>query len=212
MLVTKTKQNADRPETAEAAAGNGTPTISRPFMHDTRRTAIIVVCLILVVVCIGAADWWLAHRKTSEGDSGALAAEQAALQRSLATDLGRSDNQAVVDDTSKLIDGKQAGKFTFSNKLLAEYYMYTGAAHESLKEYAKAIACFKAAPKYDSAEAKAALQGELSSGYAAGERQQLIPILQQLASMSQHSNGLSPSAAQYQSDIQALKQNQQVDL
>jgi len=188
------------------------PTVSRSFVHADRKMIVVAACLIVAILCAGGIGWWLVHRNAPEDSRKVYASEQAALQQSLTTDLSRNDNQSVIDDTSKLIAGKQSKKYTFNNKSLAEYYMYAGAAYMNLKEYSKAGADFKVAPKYDATEKRAALQGELAAGYAMGERQQLIPVLQQLATMSQNSDGLSPPAAYYRYAIQQLQQNQQVDL
>ena len=212
MLAGKIKQPKESVEVDEPAEIKTIPTVSRSFVHANRRIIVAVVCLVAAVVCVGGWGWWLAHRNASGEGRKADAAEQAVLQQSLTTDLSRSENQSVIDDTSKLIAGKQSGKYTFNNKSLAEYYMYAGTAYMNLKEYSKATANFKAAPKYDATEKRAALQGELAAGYAAGARQQLIPVLQQLAAMSQNSDGLSPPAAYYRYAIQQLQQNQQVDL
>jgi tetratricopeptide (TPR) repeat protein len=157
--------------------------------------------------------WWRAHNRALANTAAANKAAQSVLQKKLAFDLSRGANQLIVDDTHALISGKSAGEFTFSNQLLAQYYMYAGAAYTNLKEYSQALAAYKAAPQYSSNETQAALQGQLYAGYRSGERQQLIPILQQLVTLSkQHPDPFGTSAGHYEADIQALENNQELSL
>lgn len=139
--------------------------------------------------------------------------EQRALQSQLANPFS-TNYQAVASAATQLINGKRSGKFTFSNQLLAQYYLQGASAYYNMKQYPKAVTYYTDAGKYDSADRKAALQGEVSAGYAAGQRQQLIPLLKQLAEMSKNDRHdlTSPSSARYQLDIQAIQENQPVDL
>lgn len=184
------------------------------FSWYGRRKFIVYVGVgLVIIIALGVTLWWRADARHAHNNAVANAAEEANLQKALAFDLSTNDEQSVAYDTTQLINGKQDGTFTFNNKLLAEYYMQAGAAYTNLQEYQKAIADFKSAPKYDGTEMQAALEGEVSAGYAAGERQQLIPLLQQLEKLTKNSHDImSPPAAQYQDDVTAIQHNQKVDL
>ena len=176
-----------------------------------RKIAVLVCALLLLAVAASALTWYLVsapHTKSAV----AGASEQAALQKNLVLDLNRSDNKSVVDDTTSLIHGKQTGEYTFSNKQLAEYYMEAGVAYANLKEYKQAATYYETAPKYDSTVQTAALEGEVSAGYMAGEREQLIPALQQLVKLTK--NGHDPtelSSDQYQKIIWDIQHNKPVE-
>lgn len=187
---------------------------SNPFSWGERKSYVYVGCLILIIaLAIGGFMWWQIYHTDNQDTAAANAAEQAYLQKSFTVSLNSGKSQTVVDDTTNLINGKLSGKFTFSDTQLAEYYMEAGSAYYNIKNYAQAVTYFKAASKYDSSLQQAALEGEVSAGYALGERRQLIPMLSQLEAMSAKvHNPLVPSPSQYQNDITAIQNNQQVDL
>lgn len=177
------------------------PVVERP--KGRKRIAIVGISILVLVVIAAAVGFAIFQRNMSE---------QKLLQAELTNPLSTNYAQTASAAT-QLIDGKLQGKYHFSNKLLAGYYLQGATAYYNLKDYSKAITYYQAAPKYDSSLKMAALQGQVSAGYAKGERQQLIPLLQQLVDMSKNSHSLlGPSSVQYQADIQALQNNQPVDL
>ncbi len=179
----------------------------RPATSNRRKFTITACILAGVIIVLGG--WWLYEHYHSGDNKAADAAEQASQQKNLANSINRGDNTAVVYYSTILINGKMSGKYTFSNALLAQYYMEAGSAYCNLKEYGKAITDFKDAPKYDSTIQIAALEGEASAGYAAGERQQLVPLLEQLETWAAKIHDpMAPTAAQYQKDIVDIQHNQ----
>lgn len=139
--------------------------------------------------------------------------EQNKLQAQLAASLPGNDSVVAYDATA-LINGKLDGEYYFGNQLMAQYYMDGATAYYNLMQYHMAETYYAEAPKYDSADKRAALEGQVSAGYAGGERQQLIPLLSQLESMSASGphDVLMRPPGQYQQDIQDILNNQPVDL
>jgi len=210
--TSKIKEQTDSKETAGAAESARGLTVSRSFIPGSRKPLVVIVCLLIALIVCGGVSWWLYSRRGADA-ADANSTTQAALQKELALDLAHMANQSVLNDTTKLINGKLAGKYTFSDKLLAQYYMYAGAAYTNLKEYDKAVTAYKAAPKYSGTETQAALEGQLYAGYRSGERKQLIPILEQLVTLSkQHPDPFGTSSGHYEKDIQALQNNQEISL
>lgn len=155
---------------------------------------IVVVVIFVTVIYVG-----MTERNT---------AEQKTLQAQLANPMS-PNYEAMASAASTLISGKLNGTYHFSNTQLAEYYLDGASAYYNLKQYAEAMAYYEAAPKYDATLATAALEGEAFTGYAAGQRTQLIPILTKLEAASENvHNPMAPTPAQYQEDIMDIQHNQ----
>lgn len=174
------------------------------------RAFVIFGCVVLVIA-MGAAIIWWRHQPDAQQ---ANAAKQRTLQADLSDAVSHDQNQQVITYASQLISGQKAGIFTLRNAALSTYYLEQGAAMMNLNEYAKASSAFQNGASLGGANKKAALQGELLAGYRSGQRQQLIPILQQLSVLAaQHPDPLGGvSSSYYEQQIQALQNNQALQL
>ena len=167
---------------------------------------------IVALVIIGAGLLWV-FKPAHHDDAALNKAEQQTLQTSLGLALDSSDDQTIVNTTTQLIDGAKSGRFSFSNGMLAQYYLDEATSLLNLKQYAQAIPAFEEAPKLDSSNQQAALEGEVMARYDMGQRQQLIPLLEQLKQLAKNSGDpLSNTPEQYQADITAIQHNQEVNL
>lgn len=176
--------------------------------HGRLKLYSILVILIILVGAIGLAVWY--HKPRPQQ---ANSAKQHTLQTNLNYAIAHDDNQQAVADASQLISGERSGIYTMSKTTLSTYYLEEGAALMNLKESAKAVRIFQAAAQLGGSNTEASLEGELMAGYDAGERKQLIPVLEQLDTLAkQHPDPFQTPAAQYGQDIQALKNNQPITL
>ncbi|HSW80372.1 MAG TPA: tetratricopeptide repeat protein [Candidatus Saccharimonadales bacterium] len=186
------------------------------IVRPRKRWKIIIAVACIALVIAGGITAYLRHESKIHAQNVAAAnkIQMVNLQKKLTADQNSGNFQLTVNDASTLINGKLSGKYQIDNKKLADYYMQTGAAYFNLKNYAKAKSSYEAAVKYDKSIQRAALQGEVSTGYAAGEREQLIPLLQQLkvlANKPPH-DILDPSASMYDHDIYAIQHKQEISL
>jgi tetratricopeptide (TPR) repeat protein len=167
-------------------------------------TFIVVVLLVLLGVYI--------FRIRPERDQASInAAMQSQLESAIATALTTNNGSStIVTDATQLISGPQKGTYTLSQNELANLHIEKANALSTLQQYKEAVAEYQAAVKMNSSLSKAALEGEIQDLYALGERQQLIPLYNQLIALEQKSNYPLASALiqQYQGNIQSLENNQ----
>lgn len=182
------------------------------------RKLLFVIGLLLVIasVTVGAVVWQRTVAAKNRAKAAAIAAAQLkTLQTELTYDLSTQNDQAIVNDTNLIFTGVQANKFHVSDHTLAQYYLAAGASQLNLKQSTSALSDFQKADKLDLTVHNAALQGEVSAGYALGERQQLIPQLQQLEALAKQNQSMDPldtTPGQYQADIDAIEHNQPAEL
>jgi hypothetical protein len=180
-------------------------------LSQSIRPLLICILIVLIIVCCLTFSWLQPshHRSTNSYSYPSLTVLQANLSKS-ENDL---NNQSIIATTTQLIDGEKEGHYKISKPTLATYYLEKGASQINLKQYHLAMLDFQMAQKLDSKLQVAALQGEVQAGYDSGEHQQLIPLLQQLVSLTKNNtDSLSDTPGQYQYDIQAIEHNQGIVL
>jgi len=177
-----------------------------------RKRHLVLIVAIIVLVAVGAGGYFAYARHKHN-----VAANNAILQHGLESDLSTAldssnGDQTVVYATTNLINGAQSGKFQISNSKLGWYHMDRANAYVNLNNNKQAVPDYEAAAQLDSSLKLPAMQGEFQSRYATGERQQLIPLLQQLVQLENNSQNpmRSSEAAQYQDDIQAIQHGQEI--
>ncbi len=170
---------------------------------------LILGAVLVVLIAVGVVVLLTHGSKTSP-----YAAEHLDLQKNLADDQRQMYNAGILNVSSQLIDGQKQGNFKIDDKTLATYYMYRGGAYVNTKQYALAMQDYQEAIKLDGSVKEGALQGEVFAGYQAGERQQLIPLLQQLVTISSAPghDPISGNPQEYKADIQAIQNNQPASL
>lgn len=178
--------------------------------RQKRLLVVVIVCVVLAAAGAGGYFAYLRHKHN-------VAANNAILQHGLESDLSvamdsNNEDQTVVYATTQLINGAQSGKFKISNDKLGWYYIDRANAYVNLNNNKSAVPDYEAAARLNSGLKLPALQGEFQSRYETGERQQLIPLLQQLVQLENNSQNpmRSSEAAQYQYDIQSIQHNQEV--
>ncbi len=169
----------------------------------------VMLGLASIVIIVASIAWWYFHPANSR-DKRTSAAELYTLQTSLAAAINNADNQEVLGITSQLIHGAKSGELTINTHDLAEYHLDRAVSYLNLKEYGKVSTESEAAIKLDSSLELAAWRYELQSKYYLGDRQQLIPLLNQLIQAEQSSSDPIKSSvvAGYQEDITALQHDQ----
>jgi|ERR1700683_135100 len=174
--------------------------------HHLPKWVKVVTLLVCVVVLGGGLVIWQIHER---------AVKEKQLQAEL-TNASAGVNFKTADNVAtQLINGQKAGTYKIDTKTLSEDYLYRGTARANLQEYASAIQDYQEAIKLDPTDnQEGALQGEVSAGYRGGERQQLIPLLQQLVTISsaRNSDPLGGTPQEYEQDIQDIKNNEPIGL
>jgi tetratricopeptide (TPR) repeat protein len=175
----------------------------------SKRKILLVGAVVLLLV-VGAGVYW--YVRPNGNDKATDAAEQRTLQTSLSSAISASDNRSVIYTTTSLIDGAKAGRFTVSDNDLGWYYTDRANAYITLNQYKNAVPDFEQAAKLNYSLKLPALQGEFQARYNTGERQQLIPLLQQLIQLENASQDpmRGSTVQQYQADIQAIQHNQEI--
>jgi tetratricopeptide (TPR) repeat protein len=159
------------------------------------RVGVSIVALI-ILIALGILCYHEFHRKNTV-NTAAITREHI-LQSILATAQSDGSDVTIVNTTTELIQGANSGKYSLTKGQLAQYYLEEGSSLVNLKKYTQAVGAFQAAAKLDQGDEFAALQGEVEAGYAAGERQQLIPLLKQLVVLAgQNGNTITGSPQQY---------------
>lgn len=202
--------NSKSTEHTEASGSTGVVVASNPRSLFGGNKKVLFIAIAVAIVGIVVAVIWL----TNNARSSNYATQQQQLQQNLASDQRQMYNAGIINVSTQLIDGQKAGHFRIDSKTLSQYYMYRGGARVNNKQYSLAMQDYQEALKLDGSAKEGALQGEVLAGYRAGERQQLIPLLQQLVTISS-APGHDPirgNAQEYQYDIQAIQNNKPADL
>lgn len=176
-----------------------------------RKTWIWITLLIVALVAAGIVIG--VHVRDSRRSAQAALAEQRAILAELndATFLARHDTQ-VIQDTTKLINGHNTGRYKISKSELGQAYLDRATAYQNTGKTTAALADYGAAMSADGSTKIPALQAELSIESQRGNTAALVPILRQLVILFQHSTMplAIGQAAQYQEDIQAIQSGQEV--
>jgi hypothetical protein len=204
MAHKKSNKSAQQPSATAKSPGRDSELMSK-------RNVIIALALVIAIIA-GAGFWYF--KPTSSNDAATVAAAQQTLQTSLAAAVHDADDPTTLSSATQLINGAADGRFTLSNKQLAGYHLDKAAAYTNDKQYDKVISESEAAAKLDKATSLAAFQYELGARNALGQRQQLIPVLQQLVQLEKTSSDpmRGSAIAGYQEDIQALQHNGEIHL
>lgn len=197
----------DRAQHSNATVGIGKPAAA--WLSQRKTIEIIIAVLIIFVVALGA--WYFTNKPTT--DKTTENAEVKTLQTTLDSATNSADSQSIINISTQLINGDKNGSFTLSKNDLAQYYIDRASAYMNMGEYAQAASDSEAAISADNSFKLSALQIEFESRYQEGDRQQLIPILQQIISLEKTSGNprWGDAAAQYQQDIQSIQQNQEIN-
>ena len=164
----------------------------------------------VILVCVAcAAISWTVYRDRERAN------QEAALQGQLMTEANGVDFQKIASLATQLIDRQKAGTYKIANKTLAMDYIERATARVNLQQYQSAAQDYQKAIQLDATDdQEAALQGEVSADYRAGERQQLVPLLQQLVTISSAKghDPLGGTPQQYESEIHAIQLNEPTSL
>jgi hypothetical protein len=184
--------------------------VGKPEVHWLRKRKVLVVVAVVIVVAIVVAVWL--YMRPPGRDMAAENAEIATLQSSLDTATSNADYQGVINITSQLINGAKNGSFSLSNSQLALYHTDRAEAYLGQNQYALVTPDCEATVSLDSSQKLAALEIEFEARYKLGDRQQLIPILQEIISLAKNNGGSGniDAVQQYQQDIQSIQQNQEI--
>jgi tetratricopeptide (TPR) repeat protein len=177
-----------------------------------KRHSVLIISLVAVAVVAGGGGY-IAYLRHQHNVAANNAIAQRGFESTLSTALdSNSDNQTVVYATTNLIDGAKTGKFNINSIQLGQYHIDRATAYMDLNNAQKAIPDFEAAARLNGGLKLPALQGEFQSRYMTGEREQLIPLLQELVQLENNSQNpmRSSEATQYQDDIQAIQRGQEI--
>ena len=173
-----------------------------------RHTKAIVICL--CVVAVGVLAWYFWPH--GHGDSSTNKVAQQTLETSLSAALNSSNDQEIINISGQLISGVNSGVYHSDNETLAHYHLDRAASYINIQQYAKVTPDSEAAAKLSTVTKKAALEFEFEARYKLGERQPLIPLLNQLIQFEQ--SGMNPmkssAIAQYQLDISYIQHNKEI--
>lgn len=175
----------------------------------------VVILPIIAVLAITLASVILYRHDHARNVANANAQELKLLQQNLAVELKNANNpKGVIDTLNTIIGGIDSKTYVVPANSLGQYYENRADAHTQLKEYKQAIPDYQLSRKYNSSLQQASLQGEFFAGYQIGERKQLIPVLQQLVTLESKSDFplASTLVQQYQGEIQAIQDNQELQL
>lgn len=197
----------DRAQHSNATVGIGKPAAA--WLSQRKAIEIVIAVLVIFILALGA--WYFTNKPKT--DTTTENAEVKTLQTTLDTATNSGDSQSVINVSSQLIKGDKNGTFTVSKSDLAQYYIDRASAYLNLGQYAPAASDSEAAISTDGSFKLSALQLEFESRYKEGDRQQLIPILQQIVSLEKTSGNprWGDTAAQYQQDITSIQQGQEID-
>ena len=165
----------------------------------------VAVAVVIVAILVGS---YVNNRSKNR-------AELKTLQHRLALNLEEQEGDNDVVSTSTLIiDGANSGKYKVDKKTLGDIYLDRANAYYALGQWKKSAADYTKAPTLNSDDELAGLQGQYYAGYKAGQRKELIPVLQKLITATNKSTNpmASSSVTQYQAAITALQKGQELDL
>lgn len=197
----------DRAQHSNATVGIGKPAAA--WLSQRKAIEIVIAVLMIFILALGA--WYFTNKPKT--DTPTENAEVKTLQTSLDTATNSGDSQSVINVSSQLIKGDKNGTFTLSKSDLAQYYIDRASAYLNLGQYAAAASDSEAAISANNNFKLSALQLEFEARYKEGDRQQLIPILQQIVSLEKTSGDprWGDAAAQYQQDITSIQQGQEIN-
>lgn len=197
----------DRAQHSNATVGIGKPAAA--WLSQRKAIEIVIVVLVIFVAALGA--WYFTNKPTT--DKSTENAEVKTLQTSLDTATNNGDSPSVISVSSQLIKGDKNGTFSLSKSDLAQYYIDRASAYMNLGQYAQAASDSEAAAAADNSFKLSALQIEFEARYKEGDRQPLIPILQQIVSLEKTSGDprWGDAAAQYKQDITSIQQGQEIN-
>jgi tetratricopeptide (TPR) repeat protein len=210
--LAKSHKPAETQHDFQHAVGQGTVAVdepNRPFRLDRKMLALAGSLIIITIFVLSA---WMMHiQKVHNAENIAL---QAAAQKELNVAINSADDQLTISSSTQLIDGKLDKKFRIDNKELAIDYLYRAASYLNLQQYNQALQDYQQALKLDSNSREAALVGEVTAGYRLGQRQQLIPPLQQLAQIARSSDNdqMLGTPQDFEYYITAIQQNKPISL
>lgn len=171
-----------------------------------RRRMYLIAFVIIVVIAAFVIILLLTHHSATD------TVAQKKLENQLSVAENAANAAGVVNAASQLIDGAKNGIFAITNKDLGQIHLYKAQALTSTHQYKTAIPDYQQALQLDPSLGAAALGGEAQAMYAAGERQQVIPILRQLVADEKKITDdpvASQMAAMYENDISAIQTNQE---
>lgn len=172
----------------------------------------MVLIPIVAVLVVGAGiGIFVALRK---GEDPQAEANQKALESSLQHAKDESSYGNIVDNTSDLIEGDKKGEYEFDNRQLANIYMDRVAANMNLGKYDKALEDIKKIKSLSSEHLIGALQAEAESRYKLGQREEIIPVYEQLIDEMGKSEWPTRNnyIQQYEEYISMLKSGQELPL
>jgi Co/Zn/Cd efflux system component len=166
---------------------------------------IVAVAAVVVVVLLFAN-----HHKKQE----AATKRQNQLQKTVTNVDAYSDISKLHGDSNALIQGAQNGTYKVSNKQLAQAYAARGDAEFNSADEKSAVADYEQAVKLDASLQALVGYNEFVARYHQGERQTLIPFLQELQKPYQnnHDTGAPEQYAQYQGYIDNLQAGKELGI
>jgi tetratricopeptide (TPR) repeat protein len=175
------------------------------------RRAVLIPLAAIVVVSVGL--WVFTSINNNMGQSDVTVKDQKTLEANLAVAKTTANNpKGIITLIDRLITGEKDGMFVFNDQELAQLHLDRAAAYMNLNDYEKAIADYQQAATINEPSKIAALQGEVEARYKQGQRKELIPVYNDLITVTRRSeNPMRNSAiAQYQANIEALQNNQEI--
>ena len=176
-----------------------------------------LLVLVIVLLTVAGTLYEISAQNARNAAKAANAADQIALEKSLQASTDSSnDPSGVIYTADRLISGQKSGMFTISNNDLAQMYLDRGNAFMQLKQYQNVINSYELAVKLNNTIASQAivLPVEIQAKYMLGARKELIPLYQELLTLAEDKNNHDPYSltriSGYQSDIQALQNNQEI--
>ncbi|HSW80376.1 MAG TPA: hypothetical protein VLG47_06375 [Candidatus Saccharimonadales bacterium] len=168
------------------------------------------VIILLVIVIAGVVLWYFMPQ--GHGDNSSNKVAQKTLETSLAAAENNYNYQQTVNITTQLIDGVDSGIYHADNQTLAKYHMDRATANINLKQNESVVQDLEAAAKLSPQYKKAALAFEFEIRYSQGERQQLIPLLNQIIAIEKTSSSPTRYSMidQYQEYISDIQQNKEI--
>jgi hypothetical protein len=140
-----------------------------------------------------------------------------AEEKSLFTQLQQSGflqngDNSTIQLANELLAGVQSKKYTMNSTDLGQVYLSRATAYTNQGKLQLALSDYQQAATTDASLKIGALQGELTIQSRLGNKSALVPILQQLVPLLQHSEMplSNQQAAQYQDDITAIQSGQEV--
>jgi tetratricopeptide (TPR) repeat protein len=165
---------------------------------------------VTVVLVAGIIVFCFVYGANNQNDT--YAKQQKSLQSSLQQAMDNDNPQGIVDVVTRLLDGQASGIFTVTNPQLSTLYLDRASAYLNLGQFKNAVSDYNQAISLDGSNKLAALQGEVEARYKMGDRQQLIPLYQNMIDLETKSGNPmhNSEVAQYTDNIQALQLGQEI--